>query len=159
MGRVVRVTSISLKLCVIIIASYSLGSYLFVLEVPVINMSLEIIKNDQECKRLLGDDIKVLSRSLWSYIRLDSYIPSQKILELNGREQLIMQFLVKGKIAQGEVHLEMTRAPKERFQYQFLYLDVIDSDNLLHRVWLVNSNKVKNQSEKREFFLNLWGLR
>ncbi|EMR08125.1 hypothetical protein PNEG_03563 [Pneumocystis murina B123] len=166
MEKATRVVLISLKLSVIIVgvvvlslASYSLGSYLFVVEAPAINMSLEYIKNNEECKRLLGNNIKVFSGSLQNSIRRNSYIPSQRIIEPDGREQIIMRFYVRGEKSQGEVSLKMIRKTfEESFQYQYLYLDVI-VDNSLRRIWLIDVNKAKNEMKKNNFLLRFWGLR
>ncbi|QSL67181.1 hypothetical protein MERGE_001570 [Pneumocystis wakefieldiae] len=179
MEKVTRIVLISLKLSVIIVgvvvlvsknivevlfilkslASYSLGSYLFVVEAPAINMSLEYIKNNEECKRLLGNNIKMFSGSLQNSIRRNLYTPSQRIIEPDGREQLIMQFYVKGEKSKGEVNLKMIRKPfEERFRYQYLYLDVM-VDNSLRRIWLIDVNKVKNETKRNNSLLRFWGLR
>ncbi|KTW26186.1 hypothetical protein T552_03077 [Pneumocystis carinii B80] len=179
MEKASRMVSISLKLSIIILgvvvlslASYSLGSYLFVVEAPAINTSLEYIKNNEEvsrnlieeinnsqCKRLLGNNIKVFSGSFQNSIRRNSYIPSQRIIEPDGREQLIMRFYVRGDKSEGEVGLKMIRkTSEESFQYQYLYLDVM-VDNSLQRIWLIDVNKVKNETKKNNFLLRFWGLR
>uniref|UniRef100_A0A060T7W4 Mitochondrial import inner membrane translocase subunit Tim21 n=1 Tax=Blastobotrys adeninivorans TaxID=409370 RepID=A0A060T7W4_BLAAD len=132
-------------------------------DVQVFNRAFHLVKEDEEClRRLGGNKLSAYGEQSGNKWARNRPIASRRGFDGAGREHLLMQFHVKGDLAEGLVRLEMVKSDKKghggigQFDFRYLALEVPG----YNRYYLIdNSPKLpKRQWTNNTGFLGVkWG--
>ncbi|KAL2109546.1 hypothetical protein VUR80DRAFT_2324 [Thermomyces stellatus] len=156
---------ILLGLCLTASVFYLLFQEVFAPDSKVANFSrsVDLVKKDPECQRLLGDPKKIFAHGEETYNkwRRARPIASTITTDRDGVDHLMMKFYVEGPLNRGLVQLHMIRHPKQGdgdFEYKYLFVDIKGHN----RIYLKNADEEKKKAaaaaRKKTKFLGInWG--
>ncbi|KAI8968454.1 TIM21-domain-containing protein [Mycotypha africana] len=92
----------------------------------IFNRTVDLIRENEEIKDILGEPIKGHGEPSRSKRRRNRRIMSQEVVDLEGKDHLLMRFYVEGPLNQGTVLIDMIKDEenKKKWIYKKLYVDI-----------------------------------
>ncbi|KAF9917322.1 mitochondrial import inner membrane translocase subunit tim21 [Lobosporangium transversale] len=86
--------------------------------------ALEKVRKNEKLQEIIGSPMKGHGEPSSSKRRRNRRIHSQVVLDVEGKEHLLMRFYVEGPDNEGTAHLEMVKDRHNNWEYKYLFVDI-----------------------------------